>query len=116
MEEDSRLRADVRFVPYLQLHEYEGLLFSDPAAFADAIGQPKLSKELEIIRSSFPTPEDINDDPNRAPSKRILDIYQAYQKVIDGALAAERIGIDRMRAECPHFRDWLERLSALGEG
>ena len=34
VEEDSRLRADVRFVPYLQLHEYEGLLFSDPAALA----------------------------------------------------------------------------------
>ena len=28
------IRADVRFLPYLQLHEYEGLLFSDPAAFA----------------------------------------------------------------------------------
>jgi hypothetical protein len=115
IEEDSRLRADVWFVPYLQLHEYEGLLFGDPAVFADAIGQPQLSRRLQIIRSSFATPEDSNEDPNRAPSKRILGIYPAYQKVVDGALAAERIGIDRMRAECPHFRDWLERLSALGE-
>jgi len=31
------LRPEVRFLPYLQLHEYEGLLFSDPEAFASGI-------------------------------------------------------------------------------
>jgi len=36
------LRPDVRLIPYFQLHEYEGLLFSDPAAFANGINQSQL--------------------------------------------------------------------------
>ena len=32
-----------RFVPYVVMHEFEGLLFSDPAEFARGIGRPDLS-------------------------------------------------------------------------
>jgi hypothetical protein len=106
-------RPDVRFVPYLQLHEYEGLLFSDPHAFATAIRQPHLSQPFQVIRGQFPTPEEINDDANTAPSKRVLQAYPAYSKVIDGTLAARAVGIPAMRRECPHFRSWLERLETL---
>jgi hypothetical protein len=107
------LRPDVRFIPYLQLHEYEGLLFSDPAAFATSIGQKHLAQRFQEIRNEFTTPEDINDDPNTAPSKRVLGLYASYRKVLGGTIAAKAIGIDRMRQECPHFRDWVERLEAL---
>ena len=107
------LRPDVRFLPYLQLHEYEGLLFSDPKAFASGIGQPHLAPQFERIRSGFATPEDINDDPHTAPSKRVLGAYPPYRKVVDGTLAAQTVSIDRMRQECPHFREWVERLEAL---
>jgi hypothetical protein len=107
------LRADVRLIPYLQVHEYEGLLFSDTTAFAVALGQAHLAAQLAQIRNGFATPEDINDDPNSAPSKRVVGVYRQYNKVIEGTLAAQRIGIDRMLAECPHFRTWIERLAAL---
>lgn len=109
------LRADIRFEPYLQLHEYEGLLFSDPAAFASAIGQPHLAPRLEGIRREFDTPEDINDDPDTHPSRRLLGAYPAYRKVVDGTLAARAVGIDRMRQQCPHFHAWIERLEVLAE-
>jgi len=109
------LRPDVRFVPYLQLHEYEGLLFSDPAAFAAGIKQQHLRHNFQMIRNAFQTPEDINDNPNTAPSKRVLGVYSGYRKVIDGTLAAKAVGIDRMRQECPHFRAWLEQLEALAD-
>src|SRR5205807_4039550 len=56
------LRPDVRFFPYIQLHEYEGLLFSDPAAFAHGIGQQHLAQRFTTIRNSVATPEDIDDD------------------------------------------------------
>jgi len=98
------LRPDARFLPYLQLHEYEGLLFSDPTAFASAIKQDHLRANFETIRNAFTTPEDINNAPDTAPSKRILSAYPAYRKVVDGTLAAKAVGIDRMRQECPHFR------------
>jgi hypothetical protein len=107
------LRPDIRFLPYLQLHEYEGLLFSDPAAFATGIGQAHLTQQFQTIRAGCDTPEDINDDPNTAPSKRVLRAYPAYRKPLDGTLAAQAVGIERMRQECLHFRGWLEQLQAL---
>jgi hypothetical protein len=106
-------RSDVRFLPYLQLHEYEGLLFSDPGAFASGIGQPHLAQRFQKIRNSFPSPEDINDDPNTAPSKQVLGVHPAYRKIVDGTLAARAVGIQKMRQECPHFREWVARLEAL---
>ncbi|MFN7931706.1 MAG: DUF4276 family protein [Bryobacteraceae bacterium] len=112
-EEIPQFRPDARFIPYIQLHEYEGLLFSNSDAFAKAINQPQLITRLQEIRKAFPTPEDINDSPITAPSKRILDLHPRYSKVIDGTLAAQAVGIAAMRAECPHFREWLEKLEGL---
>lgn len=108
------LRPDIRFLPYIQLHEYEGLLFSDPPAFASGIAQPHLTIPFQRIRDHFPTPEDINNGPNTAPSKQILSVYQSYRKVLDGTLAAQAVGVTRMRQECMHFRQWLEQLESLG--
>jgi hypothetical protein len=107
------LRPDVRFLPYLQLHEYEGLLFSDPTAFANSIYQPNLTGPFQTIRSQFATPEDINDNPDTAPSKRVLQLHPSYRKPLDGTRAAQAVGIARMRQECPHFDGWLRRLEAL---
>jgi Domain of unknown function (DUF4276) len=108
------LGADIRFVPYLQLHEYEGLLFSDPAAFAHSIFRPDLADRFQAIREAFATPEDINNDPNTAPSKRVLQLCSSYNKPLDGKRAASAVGIATIRRECPHFRAWLERLESLG--
>ena len=108
-------RPDLRLIPYLSLHEYEGLLFSDPDAFAQSLGQPHLAHRFHRVRSEFQTPEDINNDPDTAPSKRVIDIYSPYKKVIEGTKAARAVGVQRMREECAHFRGWLERLEALPE-
>ncbi len=108
------LRPDVRFLPYLQLHEYEGLLFSDPGAFANSIYQSHLARQFQAVRQAFPTPEDIDDSPNTAPSKRVLQLCPFYSKVLDGTRAATAVGVNAMRRECPHFREWFERLEALG--
>lgn len=106
-------RADIRFVPYIQLHEYEGLLFSRPQVFATAINQDQLAQQFQQARDNFPTPEDINDDPLSSPSKRILAAYPQYSKVLHGTVAAQAVGVAAMRQECPHFREWLDRLAGL---
>jgi hypothetical protein len=108
------LRPDARFLPYLQLHEYEGLLFSDPEAFANGISQSHLAPQFQAIRRSFPTPEDIDDSPDTAPSKRVVGLCPSYSKVLDGTRAASAVGVESMRRECPHFRDWVESLGRLG--
>jgi hypothetical protein len=107
------LRPDARFLPYLQLHEYEGLLFSDPAAFALGIGQRHLVEQFGTVRAGFDTLEDINDNADTSPSRRVLSIYPQYRKVLDGTLAARAVGVLKIRQECPHFREWVEKLKTL---
>jgi hypothetical protein len=101
-----------RFIPFVIMHEFEGLLFSDCAAFSRAIGRPYLQSAFQVIRDEFPSPEDINDSPTTAPSKRITSLIPGYQKPLLGSLAALEIGLDSMRRECPHFNNWLERLES----
>lgn len=102
-----------RFIPYVQMYEFEGLLFSDPQALVEAINQPRLLPAIQNIRDGFDTPEHINDSPNTAPSKRIGRLFASYQKVIHGALTVDRIGLDRIRQECPLFSGWFDSLEAL---
>jgi len=112
-EELPDLRADLRFIPYLQLHEYEAILFSDPAAFAAGINHPSLEGHFQRIRNEFDSPEDINNAPDTSPSKRVIAACPSYRKVIEGTRAAAAVGIPKMRQECPHFREWINLLEAL---
>jgi hypothetical protein len=102
-----------RFVPFVVMHEFEGLLFSECAAFAAAIGRADLVPRLLAIRHGFETPEDINDSESTAPSKRVQILAPEYEKPIFGVLAALEIGLTRIRTECPHFHKWLTILESL---
>ncbi len=99
-----------RFLPYVVMHEYEGLLFSDPDQFAEAIGSAELAGEFHAIRNEFHTPEEINDSPDTNPSSRVESLFPRYQKPLMGTLAAQRIGLAAIREECPHFRSWIQAL------
>ncbi|MYD65975.1 MAG: DUF4276 family protein [Chloroflexi bacterium] len=103
-----------RFLPYVVMHEYEGLLFSDPERFAEAIGSRDSAGEFRAIRSAFHTPEEINDSPLTAPSKRVESLFPGYQKPLMGTIAAQRIGLGPIRAECPYFDKWVESLELWG--
>ena len=104
-----------RVIPYVQQYEFEGLLFSDVDAFANAIDASEESiEELRSIRVRFSTPEDINDNSETAPSKRIVKIIPQYEKKVYGPLIAMEIGLETIRAKCPRFSDWLTRLESLG--
>lgn len=107
--------VDGRFFPYVVMHEFEGLLFSNPTALCTGIGRPDLIAHFEGIRSEFHSPEEINDSPITAPSKRIVAVVPGYQKPLFGTLAALEIGLDGIRAECPFFNAWIARLEAWGE-
>ncbi|MCY3591742.1 MAG: DUF4276 family protein [Acidobacteria bacterium] len=105
-----------RFVPYVMMHEFEAMLFSDCSRFCRAIGRTDLSAPLEQIRRAFDTPEDIDDSQETAPSKRILRLLPSYEKPLMGNLGVLQIGLDTIRGECPHFNGWLELLEELGGG
>ena len=92
------------------MHEFEGLLFSDPDRFARGIGRLDLSPKLQAVRDEFSTPEEINDSLDTAPSRRVRNLYEGDQKPLMGVLAVEAIGLDAIRKECPLFSGWIEAL------
>ncbi len=104
-----------RLFPYVQMHEFEALLFSEPAALSHVLRDRDSEKDFQSIRDGFDTPEEINDDPKTAPSKRIEALFPEYRKPLHGTLASKRITVEVMRSECPHFDEWLTHIEALGE-
>lgn len=108
--------GDSRFSPYIQVHEFEALLYCDLAMLHQRIdgaeaGLRALAREVEGM-----APEDINDGATTAPSKRLVKRVPSYEKlkVRVGAPAAAAIGLPTLRAKCPHFNAWVTRLEHLG--
>jgi hypothetical protein len=109
--------GDPRFIPYIQLHEFEAILFCDPTYFAYFYDECEAQiAELQAIADRHDTPELINDGPNTAPSKRIVAQIPDYEdaKAAVGPEIAELIGLETIRSKCPHFHAWLSRLEKLG--
>ncbi len=103
-----------RFIPYIQLHEFEAILFSDTSILAKTVQRPDLQGEFARILGQCGAPEEINDGRTTAPSKRIIALVSSYQKTLHGIIAAKQIGLDKIRGACPHFDQWLRRLEQLG--
>lgn len=108
--------GDSRFIPYIQLHEFEAYLFSDPTQFECFYRhKPKQIETLCRIAASKESPELIDDGQHSAPSKRIVEQFADYAgaKPVVGPKVAELIGLDRISEKCPHFAKWLQRLERL---
>ncbi len=110
----SKQKPQLHFIPYLQRHETEALWFSSIEAIQRAMNaDERIYQKLKAIRSEFDTPEDINNSPETAPSKRLEQLFLAFNKMTDGSLIAEEVGLFQMRQECPRFNQWLNDLVAL---
>ena len=113
--ESARCQPD-RFLPHIQPYEFESLLFSDVSMFAKA--RPEWSASvpyLSAARASVASPEHINDGPTTHPSARLREQLSSprYDKRLDGSIIAARIGLPRIRAQCAHFANWLDRIEGL---
>ena len=101
------------FLPFLVLHEFEALLFSSVEELSRALYESGRQPEFEAIRARVATPEEINERPGFSPSEIIEAMFPAYKKALHGPTTAARIGLERIRSECPHFNDWLNQLEAF---
>jgi hypothetical protein len=116
---EESLRQDVgdrRFIPYIQLHEFEALLLSDPSKFDwEFMEHAQAIDRLVEMCASFASPELINDGNETAPSRRIIREIPEYEgrKASAGPLIAAKIGLPVLRQKCPHFDEWLKKLEAL---
>ena len=109
--------SDNRFIPYIQLHEYEAFLFSDTSKFRSEFpNHEKAISELTYIAARYDSPEDIDEGRETAPSKRIIKAIPEYEgrKASAGPNIAAEIGIQAIRIQCPHFNSWLLKLETLG--
>jgi hypothetical protein len=101
------------FMPFLALHEFETWLFSSPDELPRVMTESRKQPQFAAICNSVPTPEEINERPQSAPSKRIEALFPGYKKTLHGPTIAARIGLDRIRTQCPHFDEWISRLETF---
>lgn len=101
-----------RFIPYVSIFELESLYFSEPQILARHLGVD--AARVEAIVRGCGGAEKINDSRTGAPSKRLLRLDRGFRKVTKGIRIAAEIGVDRMRAACPLFGEWVTRLERLG--
>jgi len=117
---EEAFAADInsdRFLPYIQLHEFESLLFAEIERLVEYY--PSMHAKVDALKQEvecFGDPELINDGATTAPSKRIGAHIVDYDKVTGGVLTALGIGLDRMRESCSHFNDWVTQLETLDCG
>lgn len=115
MKEEIDDRVRFRFIPYIQLHEFEGLLFNNIETFKNIIPENEFTniRELETTINSNINPELINDGATTAPSKRLERLILGYNKIVYGAVLAEEIGLERIRAKAVRFNDWIAKLESI---
>jgi hypothetical protein len=107
-----------RFIPYIQLHEYEALVFCGLDNLTELYkGTEKNIEKLKDELAAIGNPELINDNPSTAPSKRIINAIEKntrthynYDKPKAGRFVAEKVGIENLRFQCRHFNEWIEKL------
>ena len=106
--------GDARFIPYLQVHEFEALVLVDPLRIHRLydVATAQL-RELCEQCNEYATPEEINHGQHSHPKARIQQRVPDYDENIAGPLLAEEIGLQALRQRCPHFAHWLTRLEQL---
>lgn len=104
------------FIPYIQLHEFEALILAEPRKLDSQYIEHATPIANLVAMVDGKNPEEIDDGPDTAPSKRIIAEIPLYkkQKATVGPAVAELIGLDTLRKKCRHFHEWLTKLETLG--
>lgn len=105
-----------RFLPYIQLHEFEGLLFNEEKYFHEQIPTKELveTEELSEIFRSYENPEMINNNREKSPSHRLERIIKGYDKIVYGNILAEAIGLENIKSKSPRFNNWINNIEKIG--
>ena len=101
-----------KLIPYIQMYEFEGLLFSSPPDMAYILQKEDIKNWAENILKKFNgNPELINNSSQTAPSKRLM--ATPYRKVTHGPDIAQKIGLNGIRKKCSGFDIWLRKIECL---
>jgi Domain of unknown function (DUF4276) len=104
-----------KLIPYIQMYEFEGILFSCPASMERVLNEAGVAEWAQGVLDAFGgNPEMINNSVETAPSKR-LNKDTGYRKTTHGPNIAEEIGIDKIRKMCLGFDAWLTTIEGLAK-
>jgi len=108
---------DWRFIPYLQRHELEALVLASLDGLEGTLDDRDALRGLADLKDEIrgQAPEDINDGPETAPSKRLMRRIPGYRKTLHGPMAIEDTGLQAVRDRCPRFDSWITTLESLAE-
>ncbi|MGY6273999.1 DUF4276 family protein [Methylomonas sp. MgM2] len=112
----ERLSAEInhpRFIPFLALHEFEAWVFCAPDVVAKHFDRAILEQKVQQAIALAGEPELINHGETTHPKARLMSMVGGYKETSDGPTLMDKIGIPAIRASCPHFAGWLDRLEAL---
>ncbi len=100
------------FIPHIQPHEYEALLFCQPSVFEELFCEQEHQDTELLVRTinEYKNPELINNSFETSPSHRLERIFRGYDKILHGILIAEAIGIETMRKTALSFDNWLNQI------
>lgn len=107
-----------RFIPYIQAHEFEALLFSDvPTLTGVEPAWEAATAALSAARTAADSPEHINDGPESKPAAHLERELKnpGYRKRTHGPVAAQKIGLAKIEAECAFFAAWLAQIRELAQ-
>ncbi|MBR4583595.1 MAG: DUF4276 family protein [Bacteroidales bacterium] len=109
--EKTQNRNFNNFIPYIQLHEFETLIFSSINGIESIYEKIEFDyTNLKKIFEIYDNPEDINNGPNTSPSMRLKKYIPGYVKNVFGIEIVKEIGMETILQKCPKFREWINKL------
>lgn len=110
-----------RFIPHIQPHEFESLLFSDVATLCNtpAIHPHWTGLDIKLKQvfneKGIESPEHINGGYQTTPARRLEANLPQYRKTKHGPIGTKYITLPVIERECLHFHQWMEKLRALAQ-
>ncbi len=112
--EDSQKQLFENFIPYIQLHEFEALVFASISGIDSLFERSEMDYNgLMNVIQQYPNPEDINNHPDSAPSVRLKKLISGYNKVLHGIDIINTVGMAELLEKCPRFKAWVESMEEV---
>jgi len=109
--ENSQNQLFDNFIPYIQLHEFEALVFASISGIDSLFERSEMDYNgLMNVIQQYPNPEDINNHPDTAPSVRLKKLISGYNKVLHGIDIINTVGMAELLEKCPRFKTWIESM------
>lgn len=109
--ENSQKQLFENFIPYIQLHEFEALVFASINGIDSLFERSEMDYNgLMNVIQQYPNPEDINNHPDTAPSVRLKKLISGYNKVLHGINIIDAVDMNELLEKCPRFKVWVESM------